>query len=158
MIGPPALKFRMKKFELFSASGGGGAALASGVTLAVTVGEVTAAGEVTAVAGDVSGVGGTAGATVVPGAATDAPGAAASGAVERAGEVSGAADEAIAGLVAGGAAGLWPKVVSATLREQRLTISVVFIFSRIGDGQKIPPIGAAVVYSKENCWPSSQNF
>jgi hypothetical protein len=66
--------------------------------------------------------------------------------------------EVIAGLVAGGAAGLWAKLVSATLREQRLTISVFFIFSRIGDGQKIPPIGAAVVYSKENCRPSSQNF
>ena len=129
----------MKKFELFVSSGAG-AGLASGVTVAVP------------------GAGGTPGAPVVSGAATDAPGAAASGAVERAGEVSGAGGGFSAGLVAGGAAGLCAKLVSATLREQRLTISVFFIFSRVDDGQKISPIGAAVVYSKENCRPSSLIF
>src|SRR6266446_2822107 len=51
MIGPPALKFRMKKFEL--AVGSDGAGLASGATVAVTAGEATAAGEVAAVVGAV---------------------------------------------------------------------------------------------------------
>ena len=139
MIGPPAVKFRMKKFELSVGADGAGAALASGVTVAVTVGEVTATGEVTAagevsaVAGAVPGAGGTAGATVVPGAAaTEAPGAAASGEVARAGEVAGTSGGFIAGLVAGG--GLCAKPASARLREQRLTISVFFIWSRVDGG------------------------
>ena len=118
--------------------GSGGAALASGVTVAVTVGEVrvagevTAAGEVAAVSGAVPGAGGTAGATVVPGAtATEAPGAAASGAVERAGDAATPAGAASAGLVAGEAAGSWAKAVSAMEAEHRLTISVFFILSRL---------------------------
>jgi len=137
MIGPPALKFRMKKFEL-GASAGAGAGLVSAATVAVTAGVATAAGEpAAAVAAGLPASGATAGATVVPGAATDAPGAAASGDVERAGEVSDAAGGLIAGLIAGGAAGLCAKLVSTTLREQRLTISVFFIFSRVDGGQKI---------------------
>src|SRR6187399_3318712 len=97
MIGPPALKFRMKKFEL-GASAGAGAGLVSAATVAVTAGVATAAGEpAAAVAAGLPASGATAGATVVPGAATDAPGAAASGAVERAGEVS----DAAGGLSAG---------------------------------------------------------
>lgn len=130
MIGPPALKFRMKKFPLSMGADGAGAALASGATVAVTAGEVTAAGEVSAIAGTVPGAGGTAGSTAVPGAAaTEASGAAASGEAARAGEVAGASGGFIAGLVAGG--GLCAKVASARLREQRLTISVFFIWSRL---------------------------
>jgi len=163
MIGPPAWNFRRKKFELVVGSGGAG--LASGITVAVTVGEVrvagevTAAGEVAAVSGAVPGAGGTAGATVVPGAgATEAPGAAASGEVARAGEVAGSPGGFIAGLVAGGAAGLCAKLVSATVSEQRLTISVFFIFSRVDGGQKMPPISGAVIYPKENRRASSKTF
>jgi hypothetical protein len=149
MIGPPALKFRMKKFEV--CVGSDGAALASGVTVAVTVGGVTAAGEVPAVAGAVPGAGGTTGATVVPGAtATEAPGAASAGARERPGEAASAGDSAgIAGLVPEGAAGLCAKPVSATVREQRLTISVFFIFSRVDGGQKIPRLVFPLFIPKE---------
>src|SRR5439155_1623121 len=43
MIGPPAWKFRMKKFLFFSLSGAG-AGLASGATVAETAGEAAAAG------------------------------------------------------------------------------------------------------------------
>ena len=44
MIGPPALKFRMKKFLL--AVGSAGAGLASGTTFALPASEGAAAGEV----------------------------------------------------------------------------------------------------------------
>lgn len=117
----------MKKFELLISDGAG--ALASGATVAVSVGDIAVAGAVLA-AGDMAGAvpsaGDMAGAVVVPGAAaTEAPGAAASAAVERAGEVAGGL---IAGLVAGGGAGLCAKLASAAVMEQRLTISVFFIF------------------------------
>ena len=132
MIGPPALKFRMKKFELFVGSSGG-AGLASGVTLAVTVGEVPAAGAIVAsidapAAGAVPGAAGTLGATVVPGAAASgAPGAVVvPGAGGTAGDAARSAGDA-AGLVAGGADGTWAKAATAMVRELRLTNSVFFI-------------------------------
>ena len=145
MIGPPARKFRMKKFELFVDSSGAGAGLASGATVAVTA-EVAAAGDVTApgdvaAAGEVASAGEVpavpsagdrAGAVVAPGAAgTEAPGAAASGAVGTAVEVTGAPGELIAGLVAGGGGGLCARLASAAVTEQRLTISVFFILGRL---------------------------
>ena len=133
-------------------SDGAGAALASGVTVAVTAGDIAVAGAVPA-AGDMAGAvvvpgdtateaPGAAGAVVVSGAAaTEAPGAAASAAVERAGEVVGAPG----GLISGLAAGLCAKLASAAVMEQRLTISVFFISGRLwcstkdsGDGGVIP--------------------
>jgi len=135
MIGPPALKFRMKKFELAVDSDGAG--LASGTTVAVTAGEVAAAGEVSAVTGAVPGAGGTAGTTVVPGAAASgAPGAVVvagavvvPGAAGTAGDAPISAGEAAPGLVAGGADGACAKAVSARVTEHRLTISVFFILA-----------------------------
>jgi len=113
MIGPPILKFRMKKFELAVDSDGvtfaapSRAGLVSGTTVAVTAGEVAAA------SGAVPGAGGTAGATVVPGAAASgAPGAVVvagavvvPGAAGTAGDAPISAGEAAPGLVAGEAAG-----------------------------------------------------
>src|SRR5256885_1569807 len=71
MIGPPALKFRMKKFEFFVVSRAGpasaGLAPAAGASVAETAAPVV---------GAVPGAGGTPGAVVVPGAtASGAPGA-----------------------------------------------------------------------------------
>jgi hypothetical protein len=142
MIGPPALKFRMKKFEL-AVDSDGAAGLASGVTVAVTVaevaaaGEVAATGEVSAVTGAVPGAGGTAGSIVVPGAAASgAPGAVVvAGAVVVpgpagiAGDAPISAGEGAPGLVAGGADGACAKAVSARVTEHRLTISVFFILA-----------------------------
>jgi len=143
MIGPPALKFRMKKFELFVGSGGAG--LASGATVAVTAGEVPAAGVIDAATdstGEVPGAPGTPAAAVAPGAA--ASGAAGDMAVPAAGGSAGdgarpAGDDAtpagdaatpagdVAGLVAGGADGTWAKTATAMVTELRLTNSVFFI-------------------------------
>ena len=148
MIGPPASKFRTKKFRL--TLGSAGAALASGSTFAlpasvgaaageVSAGEVAAAGEMSAATGAVPGAGGTAGTTVVPGAAASgAPGAVVvagavvvSGAAGTAGDAPISAGEGAPGLVAGGADGACAKAASARVTEHRLTISVFFIFSRL---------------------------
>jgi len=118
MIGPPASKFRTKKFRLTLGSDGAG--LASGSTFAlpasvgaaageVSAGEVAAAGEMSVVTGAVPGAGGTAGTAVVPGAAASgAPGAVVvvvPGAAGTAGDAPISAGEAAPGLVAGEAAG-----------------------------------------------------
>jgi len=160
MIGPPALKFRMKKFELFVGSGGG-AALGSGATVAVTAAEAAGAGEVAAaapgeiaVAGEVpiSGEVPTAGA--VPGAAGDisgavAPGAAAAGAFgavvvsvagDTPGDAAASAGDVPAGAVAGDTAGFWPKAARVSVAEHRLTISVFFILGRLMVEPRFPAI------------------
>lgn len=134
MIGPPALKFRMKKFWLFaSVSGAAAAGLASGAAEAATAGEVPAAGLIVAETAALS-VGDVPGAAAILAAAV-APGAAASGAlgdmaVPAAGGTAG--DDAtpagdVAGLVAGGADGTWAKTATAMVTELRLTNSVFFI-------------------------------
>ena len=146
MIGPPALKFRIKKFELFVGSGAAGLALASGTTVAETAGEVPAAGDVAGTdapaTGLVSGAPVTPCAGVVPGTpASGAPGTAvvpgaagtAGDAATPAGDVAIPAGDAatpagdIAGLVAGGADGTWAKPATAIMTELRLTNSVFFI-------------------------------
>src|SRR5262249_55959112 len=133
MIGPPALKFRMKKFELFAGSDGAGAGLASAATVAVTAGELPAAGLTDAsVAGEVGrGGAGPRAAAVPPGAA--AGGGAGDMVAPAAGETAGDAarpvgDDAtpagdVAGLVAGGADGTWAKTATAMVTELRLTNS-----------------------------------
>jgi hypothetical protein len=177
MMGPPALKFRMKKFELAVDSAGAG--LASGAIVAVTAGEATAAGEV-AVAGVVPGAPGTAGATVVPAsgapgtagaavvpgaAASGAPGAVVaagavvvSGAAGTAGDAPISAGEAASGEVAGGADGACAKAVSAMVTEHRLTSSVFFIVGRLMVDRKIAGSVGEIVYHKANRGASSKTF
>jgi hypothetical protein len=163
MIGPPALKFRMKKFELLS-SVGAGAGLVSGAAGAAAAGDIAvvgaalAAGDI-AVAGAVPSAGDMAGEVVVSSvAATEAPGAAASVPVERAGEVAGALGGLIAGLVAGGAAGLCAKLVSAAVMEQRLTISVFFILAGGWSTDDSGDFLISFVYFRGNVCTSSKSF
>jgi hypothetical protein len=98
MIGPPALKLRIKKFLSNSVSGAAtadGVVLSAGAALAVVV-----AGDVAAVTG------------VMP----------------VAGEIAAAAGLAIvAGDAAAGGGGDWPKEISTSVTEQKLAISSVFI-------------------------------
>ena len=119
MIGPPALKLRMKKL-LLGGGATGPAGLASAATVAETVGEVASAGAVPE-------TGGTPGAVVDSGAAaTEAPGAALSAGAAAAGDVASAGESVGSAGVVAGAAGLCAKPVSAMVIKQRLTISVFF--------------------------------
>jgi hypothetical protein len=152
MIGPPALKFRMKKL-LLGAGAAGAAGLASAPAAGATAGEVAAAGAA------VPDTGGIAGAVVEPGAAaTEAPGAALSAGAAAAGEDATAeVSVGSAGVVAGLAAGSWAKLVSAVVMRQRLTISVFFILAG-GVRQKIPALMDIPVYHKGNARSSRKSF
>jgi hypothetical protein len=138
MIGPPALKLRMKKFELAVDSDGGvtfaepsRAGLVWGTTVAVTAGEVSVAGAAP-------------GAVVVSGAA--------------AGDAPISAGEAASGLLAGGADGACAKAASARVTEHRLTSSVFFIVGRLMVDRKIAGSVGDIVYHKANRGASSKTF
>ena len=126
MIGPPLRKLSMKKFPLAAVPSvgrvsAGGAAVAAGCSrrgeaTAGAAGEAPIAGAMSVAAGEVA-------VSVVVAGAVASPGAELSGAAV----VAGAALRSAATVSAGEAAGSWAKVVSARLKEHRLTISVFFI-------------------------------
>jgi hypothetical protein len=134
MIGPPLWKLSIRKFELKTPPDAAGEGEAAGAALAVAAGEaaVVAGGSPFVAAGDIPG----ARAGDIAGAPKGViPGAAAAGLVPRAGVVAGATCGGTAGGAAGDVAGGggWARLASASVKEQKQTVSGVFIFK---DGWK----------------------
>jgi hypothetical protein len=128
MIGPPLVKFSIRKFELKTPPFAAGVGDAAGAALAVAAGEaaVVPGGSPVVAAGDIPGerAGDMAGA---PKGVT--PGAAAAGLIPRAGDVAGATCGWTAGGAAGDVAGGGcARLASASVKEQKQTVSSVFIF------------------------------
>ena len=137
MIGPPLVKFSIRKFEVKTPPFAAGVGEAAGAALAVAAGDtavvagesaVVAAGDIPgAIAGDIPGA--TEGAPI--GEPRGAMGAVVAGLRPRAGVASGAMEGGAGGDMAGD--GGCARLASASEKEQRQTVSSVFI---IMDGWK----------------------
>ncbi|MEP6685732.1 MAG: hypothetical protein ABJB22_03055 [Verrucomicrobiota bacterium] len=129
MIGPPLLKLSIRKFELKRPPVAAGAEEAAGAALAAVIGEVAvvAAGDMPgATAGDIPGASAGDMAGVPMG---EIPGAVAAGLIPRAGLVAGVNCGGTAGDAGGDMAGDGcARLESASVKEQKQTVSSVFIF------------------------------